>query len=399
MTRFTTPKTTLAAALLAGSTLAPSAATASDYLMPKKPYKAEATVTADGVSTPITLYSSGAKARVEMRAGGTDMVQIIDYGTGEAYSLMEVNGRKTAMRVDISDVADAYGVSAASLPRASGRERIAGHRCKMYTVDAATVCLTRHNIPLLSRDLESGGEMRVSTLTIGRQAPSLFTLPAGYEVVDLGGMGGMGGFDFKSMDTVDGFAKGLLGQAGQGDLATPGMLEGLMRMTDENLSDDEQLDAALDVMLSGQGLDSSVLDTAVVPELTPEEQAKADALARENARLERAVEQDGFAGLLRESGMSEAEIADIMAGMQRMQAGLAEMQADPEAQEAKVRAKQEALAAAIPTEAEMEAAAPEFESLAEREAAIRNGTHTATKEERDQLERETKAAIAKLLGE
>ena len=408
MTHF---KTTGLAAAITVSGLAGLAAPAqaADALVPKKPYRAEMVVESAGQTVPMTMYHSKGKMRIEMSPGGQETVQIIDMNSGEAFTLVEVAGSKRAMKLKVDDALSQFGLSDNELGRPTGSQRIARHKCKTYTVSLGTVCLTKHNIALESTSRD--GTTRVTKLKIGRQKASLFEVPSDYTVMDMGSFGGLGGFGgeaggFDADSVLGGLmdSLGIEGDAGDldvlagdenGEVDFNAAMEMMMRMGGQS---EQQIEAAKNLVGDGDTTTADVLSRSIESELykNPGDREKMEEMGRENDRLAKIMREEGMAGMLRDQGMSEAEVQKMMGQMAETQAKLAEHVERGRAEE---RANAAAEAAGnLPTDDDMASIEDEVESFeAKAERVMADGV--ATEAEKEQLEKEAMDAFKRLMGE
>ena len=184
---------------------------------PKKPYSAKLEVTANGKTVPADMYISDSKIRMEMvvdegPAAGRDAVFIADRKTGKAFTLADMDGRKMAIKMDFNQAMNQINYSTQELGPSLGTKRIGFRKCTNYKTMAGTTCLTKDYVVLEAKDAES--HMIVKELNMGPQAPSLFEVPSGYQVLDMGAMlGGFGGSSGAS-GSIGGVDLGNLGGLG-----------------------------------------------------------------------------------------------------------------------------------------------------------------------------------------
>ncbi len=161
---------------------------------------------AAGETIEVTVAASGMKQRMALPpgrafgAGSGQWSQIMVNENNGAAMMMWPEGEgapkiaSTMSRNDVGAMASAFGVDQTAQARAkrTGSDKIAGESCAVYEVAAenendapVNACVTRDGIPLR---LISGGQtvMLAKSIERGRQDPSLFSPPAGYEVVDMG---------------------------------------------------------------------------------------------------------------------------------------------------------------------------------------------------------------------
>ncbi|MBL8548754.1 MAG: hypothetical protein JNJ73_02125 [Hyphomonadaceae bacterium] len=155
-------------------------------------YRIEATITnpVSGQASNVVQYRSGSNLRMEM-PGAT---VLINGETKEAVNLVTAGGRTVAMRVPLSnfdvgmqmqpeDVAAMALVGpctgAGEIGSEWGRTNEAGSR--------STGCLTADGI-LLKGTVDGKTTWETTSLARGPQDPALFSVPAGVQVMDLGGL-------------------------------------------------------------------------------------------------------------------------------------------------------------------------------------------------------------------
>lgn len=296
---------------------------ARERVYPEKSFRAEVEITEDGETTPAVIYGQGALMRFEMNSGDEPVVQIVDMEKDQALMLFDVGGQKTAMRLEMDNALDRFGLNATALGPATGKKNIAGFQCSMYQIKESAVCLTNDNIALES--VANSSVMRVARLQIGDQDSSLFEVPESYQVVDMGAM--MQGIDPSMFDNQDGILGGLFNQAGSNSESS--FLDGIGKIIDAE--DDEAAgNAALGALLGQMGLPEGALSTddttaGVLVEgieqetnLSDAEQKKAQALMQENQRRMDIIQREGITGLLRDAGLSESEIKDIERSQEKL---------------------------------------------------------------------------------
>ena len=165
---------------------------------PKKPYSAKLEITAEGKVSPADMFISGSKIRMNLIADdgpdtGQEVVFVADRKTGEAFTLTEMDGQKTAIKLDFNNAMSKMNFFNQDLGPALGTKRIGFRKCTNYKTAAGVTCLTKDNVVLEAYDDDR--HLVVKKLKMGKQAPELFEIPAEYKVLDLGSMmGGFGGF-------------------------------------------------------------------------------------------------------------------------------------------------------------------------------------------------------------
>ena len=296
--------------------LSNATAQVADARFPKAPYRAEAVVTSEGVSTPMVIYASGRKMRIEMDAGDADAVQIIDFDTNEAFMLTRANGQSIATKISTNNIIEQMGLNNTDRGAATGRKKIVQTACQTYAMKGATVCVSKDNITLES--IAPNATMRVTKLNMGSQNAGLFKMPAGYKVIDLSAMVGVNAGSFSSSNNT---MKNRMSDAGLED-SSGSLLEGINAIIDAE-DDDASGQAAMDALMGQMGFDPGTLTTkdttagvlaGVIDndlDMSDDDKAKGAALMKENERMMKIIENDGMSGLLRDAGLSETEITNM----------------------------------------------------------------------------------------
>lgn len=159
-------------------------------------YRAEATITDDnGQTMPVVMIRDGVKMRMEFSASEGATTIITNSLTNESIVITNAGGRTMAMRTDtpgMSDPADQWGGEMASSATRTGSCNIAGESGHEWTrtedESPNTACVTSDGIIL--RATENGRTAWETTrVDRGPQAASLFEVPPGVQVMDLGDMG------------------------------------------------------------------------------------------------------------------------------------------------------------------------------------------------------------------
>lgn len=161
-------------------------------------YRAEVVVTGpDGSSMPMVMFRDGQKQRMEFNSQQGQGVVIVNGETGEAYSINTAAGQTMAMRMSMdsaqfTDPARTWSATLASSATRTGSCSVAGLSGGEWThVDQGvtrTICTTDDGIILRTREGERT-MWEVTSVQRGPQDASLFTLPPGVQVMDLGNLG------------------------------------------------------------------------------------------------------------------------------------------------------------------------------------------------------------------
>ncbi|PZO53296.1 MAG: hypothetical protein DCF16_07460 [Alphaproteobacteria bacterium] len=164
-------------------------------------YRAEATLSGEnGETMPIVMIRDGNKVRMEIAAAEGASTIITNGETGESYVLTTQGGRTMAIRASgldqaFENPADAWQGDLAETATRTGSCNVAGQGGAEWTKTSAedgtdTVCVTDDGIILRATD-DGRTVWETTRVDRGRQDASLFELPAGVQVMDLGNMGGM----------------------------------------------------------------------------------------------------------------------------------------------------------------------------------------------------------------
>lgn len=162
-------------------------------------YRTEATLTSeDGETMPIVMIRDGQKMRMEMNAPQGLSTIITNGDSGESYVLTTQGGRTMAIRAtgmgdQISNPAEQWQGELAQSATRTGSCSVAGENGAEWTKTTEadgtdTVCVTDDGIILRATD-DGRTVWETTSVERGAQQASLFELPAGVEVMDLGNMG------------------------------------------------------------------------------------------------------------------------------------------------------------------------------------------------------------------
>lgn len=162
-------------------------------------YRAEATITDEGGrSLPVVMIRDGAKMRMEVVSGEGQSVVVNNADTGESFIITTAGGQTMAMRTSalsqFENPADKWNAEYAATATRTGDCTGAGLQGAEWTRDdngsTNTVCVTDDGILLRVAE----GERTVwetTQVTRGPQAPELFVVPPGVQVVDMNNIGGV----------------------------------------------------------------------------------------------------------------------------------------------------------------------------------------------------------------
>lgn len=164
-------------------------------------YRAEANIVGEnGQTVPIVMTRSGQKLRMEINAEGGATTIITDVEAGESYVITTAQGRTVAFRASgmdqqFTDPAQSWGGEISANATRTGDCTVAGETGAVWTKTTAedgsdTVCVTQDGIILRATD-DGRTVWETTQVQRGPQAASLFELPEGVRVMDLGNMGGM----------------------------------------------------------------------------------------------------------------------------------------------------------------------------------------------------------------
>ncbi|MET0183607.1 MAG: hypothetical protein ABW199_12055 [Caulobacterales bacterium] len=163
-------------------------------------YRSDVTITnpENGETRPMVIIRDGRKMRVEIVQDGTASAIVTNLDANEAFTLSERAGQRMAVRMplDAAQVTDAMKswsgegrtitrTGSCSVAGASGTEW--AQAPSENDPKARTSCVTSDGIFL--RGTEDGvTTWETTSVQRGAQDPALFTIPAGYQVMDLGPM-------------------------------------------------------------------------------------------------------------------------------------------------------------------------------------------------------------------
>lgn len=193
-----------AAALIGCSQPAPGASDASNPAPPSafpnlfsSSYRAEATIknSESGELTPIVIYRSGRKQRIELAANGGQTAVVSDTEANEGFIVTQQGGRRMAMRMSLGDqqmhspIDDWTGGRATTfVGPCAGAGQVGGEWSMTPTEEepeTRTACVTSDGILLKATE---DGEVVWETTSVSRgpQDGALFTPPA--DAVDMSAM-------------------------------------------------------------------------------------------------------------------------------------------------------------------------------------------------------------------
>jgi hypothetical protein len=169
-------------------------------------YRAEATAYgSDGEAIPTVMMRSGNKMRMEMAAPQGQMAMVNNGDSGESFVLMTQGGRTMAIsatQASYEDPMAEWNADISATATQAGTCSVAGESGTQWTQlendTQNTACVTGDGIILRAME---GDRVTWETTSVqrGPQAPALFELPEGVEVMDLGAMvpgaGAVGGAD------------------------------------------------------------------------------------------------------------------------------------------------------------------------------------------------------------
>jgi hypothetical protein len=164
-------------------------------------YRAEATITGeDGQTMPVVTIRDGRKLRMEINAAEGQTTIITDAEAGESFIITTAQGRTVALRASgmdqqYTDPADSWSGEIAASATRTGNCSVAGETGAEWTKTTPEdgtdmVCVTEDGIILRATD-DGRTVWETTQVQRGPQAASLFELPEGVQVMDLGNMGGM----------------------------------------------------------------------------------------------------------------------------------------------------------------------------------------------------------------
>lgn len=160
-------------------------------------YRAEATILHEGSSVPVVIIRDGGKMRMEMTAPQGQTTIIANGQAGETYVISNAGGRTMALRAtgmgdQVTDPTLQWQGELAQTATRTGACSVAGENGAEWTKTTEegveTVCVTDDGIILRSTD-DGTTVWETTRVERGAQEASLFELPPGVQVVDLGNMG------------------------------------------------------------------------------------------------------------------------------------------------------------------------------------------------------------------
>lgn len=193
----------LAAAVAACNPSAPSGqADGGGGLFPdltRTAYRADASITHEGASTPVVMIRDGRKMRMEINAPQGASTIITNGDSGESFILSNAGGQMMAIRAtgaeQVSNPTEEWQGDLAQNATRTGTCSVAGENGAEWTKTTEadgtdTVCVTDDGIILRATD---DGRVVWETTRVqrGPQDAALFELPPGVQVMDLGNLGAM----------------------------------------------------------------------------------------------------------------------------------------------------------------------------------------------------------------
>lgn len=160
-------------------------------------YRAEATITGEnGTSLPVVMIRDGSKMRMELTTPAGPVTSLINRETGDAYAVMHVMGRTMVTHTTISeaDRADMWWDNAdstaqmASVGACSHLGETGTEWARGGADGAQHVCVTGDGIILWATD-NGRTTWQTTSVVRGAQDASLFAVPEGAQVTELGDMG------------------------------------------------------------------------------------------------------------------------------------------------------------------------------------------------------------------
>ncbi len=163
---------------------------------PKVDYAAQ--VRMEGMEAPAIHRHRNGVLRMEMNMEGEKTVFLFDTRKGTGVMLMgDGEDDRVAMEVGAAGGPVPVPKTGAIDARRTGRDRVAGHACDVWTYTDPTTqstdtsCVTGDGVLLRAASSEGGVAktmLEVISLDLKAQDPALFSIPPGYQKVSLPGM-------------------------------------------------------------------------------------------------------------------------------------------------------------------------------------------------------------------
>lgn len=154
----------------------------------------------NGRTMPVIMYRDGQNMRVEFTSDEGQSAMVVKGATDESFMLTNRGGRTMALRMSnltdrFNNPADAWGGDGAAQATRTGQCSVAGETGEEWSKTTAedgtdTACVTRDGIFLRATD-DGRTVWEATRVERGPQPASLFELPPGVQVMDLGDMGGL----------------------------------------------------------------------------------------------------------------------------------------------------------------------------------------------------------------
>lgn len=179
-----------------------SQSTALDSVFPnlmQASYREEITITENAETRHMVLIRAGKKMRVEVMHDGGVSTIVTNLDSNEHFTLTEANGQRIAMRLpldsaQISDAMKDWSAEGRAMTRvgACSAAGVGGTEWSIAPTETdsktRTSCVTSDGI-LLKATENGATTWEATSVQRGAQDPALFTIPQGYQVLDLGPMG------------------------------------------------------------------------------------------------------------------------------------------------------------------------------------------------------------------
>jgi len=155
-------------------------------------YRLEANVISEQGNLPVVMIRDGQKARFEITTPAGVQTMITDASTGEAISLTNMGGQTIALRMNADQFENPtrqweseYATTATLVGPCSGAGETGSEWSNTADGHTNTVCVTSDGV-ILSTAQDGQPMWQTTRVQRGAQDPSLFTVPAGVQVTDMG---------------------------------------------------------------------------------------------------------------------------------------------------------------------------------------------------------------------
>jgi len=151
-----------------------------------------------GMDQPVQIRHRQGVQRMEMAMDGAKVVTLHEIKAGRMTMLQDHGDMKMAMVLDRESAAGMMPLAPIPEPDANatkvGQDKVAGHPCTVWRMqgagDVTDACVTDQGVLLrVSDPTKKQTIMEATAIAIGPQDPALFTVPPGYQRMQMPGMG------------------------------------------------------------------------------------------------------------------------------------------------------------------------------------------------------------------